>query len=140
MMAGSADPSMCEEEVLSWLPDLGATELSALCTELGLEPEQEITGKNQLYRFILKYLLGLEASDADKGLAKFVQIHSYWKSSSEVKVKVEPEIESSNKNSEHDLRFKRSSIDVRIKDFKISGIIGGSNEKDKLSYFCPIKC
>ena len=64
---GEADPDVVEAEVMSWLTELQADKLEALCTEIGLECAVAMKGKKKLlFRFVLKHLLDLEASEDAK--------------------------------------------------------------------------
>ena len=74
------EPDWCEERVLEILPDLNCTELGNLCLELGLTVDEKIKGnRTQVYKFIMKHFLELEAAEGEHGKAKFVQVYKYLK-------------------------------------------------------------
>ena len=53
----SPDPDTIEEEVMSALLEMPATELEAVCIELELDCSTDIKGKKKLLlRFLLKYV------------------------------------------------------------------------------------
>ena len=74
------EPDWCEERVLEILPDLNCTELGNLCLELGIVADDNIKDKRtQVYKFIMKHFLDLEAAEGTAGKAKFVQVYKYLK-------------------------------------------------------------
>ena len=63
------EPDWCEERVLEILPDLNCTELGNLCLELGLTVDEKIKGnRTQVYKFIMKHFLELEAAEGEHGI------------------------------------------------------------------------
>ena len=83
----------------------------------------------------MKHILDQAAAE-DEGLSTFLKIHSYM-NSNVVKTEVESEPSVENKmadqKSGQTSQSKRSLIDIRLKEFKISGSIGRPGEKDQLS-------
>lgn len=142
IMSATIDPAKCEEEVMDCVPEMNATELAELIEELGMagDVEEEDKGKRfKLYKFVMKYLIGLGTSEGDGGEAKFVQIHRFLnakRDKQDVEVKKEPGTEV--KPSEVQLKSlgkKVKPVDIlRMKDFKISGVVGGKTGKDNLKF------
>jgi hypothetical protein len=78
--AMDVDPEVCEEEVMETIAEMSSTELVNLCLELGLTGYEAIKEKKvKMHKFVMKYLVELETSEADEGAAKFVQIYNYLK-------------------------------------------------------------
>ena len=131
-MSGAEQADQIEEDVMAWLPEMQADDLEALVTVLDLQCPPGSSGKkNTLYKFVLKYLLDLDKSE-DKGLSKFLQIHTHLNLS-----ETKPDVTSKPVNvvPEPVKKVSQTSVDIlRLKDFKIAGTIGGPGEKDKLSY------
>ena len=66
-----------EQEVMSFLPEMSEGELRQLMEELGVVVPEEKKGRRVLYRFAYAYLMQMEHDEADKGKAKYLQIHEY---------------------------------------------------------------
>jgi hypothetical protein len=64
-----------EQEVMSFLPEMSEVELTALCTEIGLDVSPTTTGRKALYRLVINHLFQKETDDADGGKAAYVSIH-----------------------------------------------------------------
>ena len=72
------DPEACEEKVFETLPNLNCTDLVNLSLELGLVASDEIkANRRKLHKFVVKYLLDLEATEVDNAKAKYVQVYGY---------------------------------------------------------------
>ena len=64
-----------EQEVMSYLPEMAVSELEALCRELGLEIPPEKKLRRDIYRLVVGHLMEKEQEDADKGKARYIQMH-----------------------------------------------------------------
>ena len=95
------------------LPELTAVELSNLCLELALTvPEickdgNGVLKKGKLFKFVMKYLLGLETTVEDEGKAKFVQIYTY------LAANIKPVPEEEEEKTEEVVDEKPSIVDIK---------------------------
>ena len=137
--AVSTEQEVVEHEVLSLLPDLEVDQLEELCGLAPVECPADSTGKKHLVlKLLFKHLLALDQS-ADKGFATYKVIHSYL--TDKELISKTPHSEVKPEPGDGDTIGKLAGtktetlVDVyKLKDFKISGIIGGPGEKDRLSY------
>ena len=124
-----------ENEVMGLLSELEANQLEEACTVIPVDCPEPVKGKkNALLKLLYKHLLGLEETE-DKGFAVYRVLHEFGKKaildSSITKVKSE----TSEETSASPKAIKVNGFDVqKLRDLKISGTIGGSVEKDRLSY------
>ena len=123
------EAAVIEGEVMMFLAELDAEGLERACTEIELECPEAVKGKkNCLLKLMLKHLFDL-ATKEDQGFATYKILHTYLTPEANLEIKKENEVvtvPSSGNKTVFDLH--------KVKDFKISGTIGGVGEKDKLSY------
>ena len=129
-----------EEVVLGWLATQKAETLEGIYTLLELELSENLKGKKtKLLNELITYLCSLEdVVDGDKGLSVYLKIKDFIeeevsetreKNSPEVKYEVsEVPVSKTSASSKNETRVDY----VKLKDFKISGSIGGKG--DSLSF------
>ena len=143
---GDMDPETLEREVMLKLAKVDkAEELEAIYDAISLDVPTELRGKiKPLYKNLLRFLNSedMESSD-DEGLGFFLEVYSCLKS----EVKSEEGVSASDKGVKTEFRSnggssvcganlqkasqKKPLFDVqKLKDFKISGMIGGSEKKE----------
>lgn len=139
----SDQSQVMEDKVLAWLSQQTAVILEQVYDIIPLEIPEELKGKKiKLLNKLLNHLCGLEdVVDGDKGLSVYLLINDeIEKGVNKDETKVLPGIKTEIKSvteqlSNPDLLVKRDNprVDVvKLRDFKISGVIGGKN--DSLSY------
>ena len=144
-MAGKSE--QLEEVVLSWLGQQDADILEGVCAMLDITvPERKKGKRGALYKLLVIQLNSLEEDeDESKSFAVIEEIANFMKTLIS-KESVSPDekgqdvsLGSKTKTpvswEDDPGRTKTKVIDVlKMKDLKISGVIGGSSEKDKLSF------
>ena len=131
-----------EDVVMTWLAQQEADELEAVFPVIEQTVPTDGQGKRGfLLKNLMKHLYDLSVvPDGDKGLSTILTLYEHMQSivNPGGKVKIEDKTihDKSLKNTDLDGEDKiTATIDVlKLKDFKISGVIGGTGEKDKLSY------
>ena len=132
----SKEAEVMEAEVMMFLSELEADELEVVCSKIPLTcPETAQGKKNALLKLLFKHLLSLDDKE-DKGFATYQIIHTHVtelkKPDSDSKEKVELDVKKVKSDSSEK---SKTWVEIqKLKDFKISGTIGGVVEKDKLSY------
>ena len=130
-----------EHETMMLLTDLEADGLREVCGICSVDVPIEITGKNALLKLLLKHLVTIQ--DTETSAAQYTLIHGHLlkkkvgdgvASGEKPAVKTEmPDLEGQHLGS--GAVKAETLVDMyKLKDLKISGIIGGIGEKDKLSY------
>ena len=134
-----AEQDVIESEVMMFLSDLEAAELVEVCNKIQLTFPEEARGKkNSLLKLLFTHLITLDGKE-DNGFATYKIIHAHVTdikkdlpndpklvNTSEVKHEVNKIEASENKHPWVEIQ--------KLNNFKISGIIAGVSEKDKLSY------
>ena len=130
------EAEVVEHEVMMILMEQEAAELEEVCSLIQLDCPETAKGKrNVILKLILKHLLTIGEKE-DSGFATFKIIHEKLikiETKTEPEVKIEPKLEI--KQEHFDTQNTNTIFDIqKLKDFKISGTIGGGGDKDKLSY------
>ena len=136
-MSDGVDPEEVEREVMFLLTGIReAGELEKLCTVVPLTLPEEIRGKTKsILKFLLRHLNSEDVENSsDGGLATFLKLYEcLTERKTDAKTKKTEENEPLLSAETHGQ--VRPLFDVqKLKDFKISGIIGGGEKKDGLSY------
>ena len=140
-----ADPSPDEKEesLFAWLSQQSADELEAVFSVIDLTIDPNLQGKRaSLFKTLMKHLHDLSLiSDSDGGYSTILSLYDHMNSVTEklnsdvkpeVKIEEKPLLHSQMHDGEGNVK---ATIDVmKLKDLKISGIIGGCGDKEKLSY------
>ena len=129
------DADDVEKEAMFLLASVDdANELEDLCTSLEVTVPEQLRGKSKsLRKFLLRHLNSetVETSD-DGGMALFLKLHECLTTSGDKTVQTSNlKIE---ENSETKVKSELPVAALKLKDFKISGKIGG-NEKNKFVIF-----
>ena len=136
-----------EDKVLTWLATQPAERLEEVYTFIELEIPADANGKRKtLLNNLLKHLCELETSD-DAGVSTILKMYDLVLKYVKPVIKDETapltavvalptynKIEISKKKSEEKYISERTFDVLNLKEFKISGTIGGVGERDKLSY------
>ena len=132
-MTTTLTPDEIEDRVLTWLSIQAADTLEEACTKISLTYSDDKKGKkNTLLKHLMKHLCDLDTAE-DQGMSTLLLLSELVDKDKvdeddKKDIKVEPGVEITKKGN-------GTYIDVlKLKDFKISGSIGGVGEKDKLSF------
>ncbi len=145
-----------EDDVMNELPTLDGNDLQELCELVGVDVKEEVKGKRRdLLKLLMKYLCTEGDGEEGNKMTQWLQIHSHLnppekddgeKKEEAVAVKEEETLETNAKTSQVSDSVKKKTADssmkkkddtksgrveisrVRLKDFKLSGIIGGEGE------------
>ena len=134
-MAADLSPDEIEDDVLTWLSMQEVDVLEQVCTKLTLTcPEEKKGKKTTVLKLILKHLCDLETTE-DQGMSTFLLLHGLIdtedkKDGDDKKGIIKHPVGDTTKKKGSEVTFDI----LKLKDFKISGSIGGVGEKDKLSY------
>ena len=132
-----------EEALLSWLSQQNADELEAVFPVIDLSIPTNLQGKRaSLFKTLMKHLHDLSIiPDSDGGYSTILSLYDHMNSLTEkLNNDVKPQVNIEEKSLLHSNMFDgegnvKATIDVmKLKDLKISGIIGGTGDKEKLSY------
>ena len=140
-----SDPEEIVMEVLQGLPGLDANKLLEVCGILSLPVPEERQGKRSLINLIMRFLNGEDLEkEADNGHSTFLTLHSVLypdknETGDDAKIKHEPETEPRDVKKQE--TFEKAKLDTkskvklqRLREFKITGTIGATDQKDNLKY------
>ena len=137
VMASEQEKEVKQEEVMMLVTDLEIPKLLDACLKIELAVPDNVQGKkNLLVKLLMQHLFGLDPT-VDEQYAVYETLHAHL--TADDSRYVEPKVELSEAGIPEllDQNPGRSSTTVEIqklKDFKISGVIGGTGGKDKLTF------
>ena len=127
-----------EDVVLTWVSQQNAEVLQEVYVFISLDCPEDLKGKRmKLLNKLINYLSGLEDdTDGDNGLSVYLLINDFIKNIKKetIETKILPEVAKQKEDSLlKSLKRENHIVDVvKLRDFKISGVIGGKT--DPLSY------
>ena len=154
-MAHLTAPEEIEDFVLTWLSTQEADVLEEVCAKLSLtSPEIKKGKKHSILKLILKHLCDLdtvEEDGTDKGMCTILVLRTFIvddKSDGDDRKDTIPSVPAETSLTDPSPKSPGRTFPVdtekkgveetfellKLKDFKISGMIGGVGEKDRLSY------
>ena len=140
-MTTQNDLGKLEDTVLAWLSQQNAEVLQEVYLFISVDCPNDLKGKRmKLLNNLLSHLCGLEdVQDGDKGLSVYLLLNDFIQKGVKKEIVLPDRGQHDNMNanpvSKPEIPPKRENniLDVvKLRDFKISGVIGG--KKDSLSY------